>query len=83
MLGQASPALHDALRLAQGLKQRIRRRVENMVASSRYRELLQEPYYAQRENRYVLPIKAERQHDLPGIVHDMSASGATVVSGTP
>ena len=78
MLGQASPALHDALRLAQGLKQRIRRRVENMVASSRYRELLQEPYYAQRENRYVLPIKAERQHDLPGIVHDMSASGATV-----
>ena len=78
MLGQASPALHDALRLAQGLKQRIRRRVENMVASTRYRELLQEPYYAQRENRYVLPIKAERQHDLPGIVHDMSASGATV-----
>ena len=78
MLAQASPALADALRVAQGLKQRIRRRVENMVASSRYRELLQEPYYAQRENRYVLPVKAERQHDLPGIVHDMSASGATV-----
>lgn len=78
MLGQASPALADALRVAQGLKQRIRRRAENMVASSRYRELLQEPYYAQRENRYVLPVKAERQHDLPGIVHDMSASGATV-----
>ena len=78
MLGQASSALAEALRTAQGLKQRIRRRVENMVASSRYRELLQEPYYAQRENRYVLPVKAERQHDLPGIVHDMSASGATV-----
>jgi len=78
MLGQASPALAEALRTAQGLKQRIRRRVETMVASSRYRELLQEPYYAQRENRYVLPIKAERQHDIPGIVHDMSASGATV-----
>ena len=78
MLGQASPALADALRVAQGLRQRIRRRVENMLASSRYRELLQEPYYAQRENRYVLPVKAERQHDLPGIVHDMSASGATV-----
>ncbi len=78
MLGQASPALAEALRMAQKLKQRIRRRVENMVASSRYRESLQEPYYAQRENRYVLPVKAERQHDLPGIVHDMSASGATV-----
>lgn len=78
ILGQASPALHEALHLAQGLKQRIRRRLESMVASSRYRELLQEPYYAQREDRYVLPVKAERQHDLPGIVHDMSASGATV-----
>ncbi len=78
ILDHASPALYEALRLSQGLKHRIRQRMENMVASSRYRELLQEPYYAQRENRYVLPVKAERQHDLPGIVHDMSASGATV-----
>lgn len=78
MLDHASPALYEALRLAQGLKQHIRRRVENMVASSRFRDLLQEPYYAERENRYVLPIKAERQHDLHGIVHDISASGATV-----
>lgn len=78
ILDHASPALHEALRLSQGLKYRIRQRMENMVASSRYRDLLQEPYYAQRGNRYVLPIKAERQHDLPGIVHDISASGATV-----
>ena len=78
ILDHASPALYEALRLSQGLKHRIRQRMENMVASSRYRELLQEPYYAQRENRYVLPVKAERRHDLPGIVHDMSASGATV-----
>ena len=78
ILDHASPALHEALRLSQGLKHRIRQRMENMVASSRYRDLLQEPYYAQRENRYVLPIKAERQHDLHGIVHDISASGATV-----
>jgi len=78
ILDHASPALYEALRLSQGLKHRIRQRMENMVASSRYRDLLQEPYYAQRENRYVLPIKAERQHDLNGIVHDISASGATV-----
>lgn len=78
ILDHASPALHEALRLSQGLKHRIRQRMENMVASSRYRDLLQEPYYAQRENRYVLPIKSERQHDLHGIVHDISASGATV-----
>ena len=78
ILDHASPALYEALRLAQGLKHRIRRRMENMISSSRYRDFLQEPYYAQRENRYVLPIKAERQHDIHGIVHDISASGATV-----
>lgn len=78
ILEGASPALREAIHVAQGLKQRMRHRLEGMVASSRYRDLLQEPYFAQRENRYVLPIKAERQHDLQGIVHDVSASGATV-----
>src|SRR5439155_17051786 len=34
--------------------------------------------FAQRENRYVLPIKVERKSEVLGIVHDMSASGATV-----
>lgn len=78
ILERASPALYEAIQTAQNLKQRMRHRLESMVASSRHRELLQEPYFTQHENRYVLPIKAERQHDLQGIVHHVSASGATV-----
>ena len=78
VLERASPALYEAIQTAQNLKQRMRHRLEGMVASSRHRELLQEPYFTQHENRYVLPIKAERRHDLQGIVHSVSASGATV-----
>ena len=78
VLERASPALYEAIQTAQNLKQRMRHRLESMVASSRHRDLLQEPYFTQHENRYVLPIKTERRHDLQGIVHSVSASGATV-----
>ena len=49
-----------------------------MITSSAYRDALQEPYFAQRGNRYVLPIKVDMQHQVHGIVHDVSASGLTV-----
>ena len=78
VLERASPTLYEAIQTAQNLKQRVRHRLEGMMASLRHRDLLQEPYFTQHENRYVLPIKAERRHDLEGIVHSVSASGATV-----
>jgi DNA mismatch repair protein MutS2 len=70
--------LRDLIHLANALKQKIRAKLEAMLGSPRFADLLQEQYFAQRENRYVLPIKVERKSEVPGIVHDMSASGATV-----
>ena len=78
ILESATPTLRQYIQEVQELKQRIRHRLEHMLVSTQYEEILQEQYFAQRENRYVLPIKAEMAHKLPGIVHDMSASGATV-----
>ncbi|MGQ0812679.1 MAG: endonuclease MutS2, partial [Nitrospiraceae bacterium] len=62
----------------QNLKQRMRHRLEQILHSQRYSEILQELYFAERQGRYVVPIKAEMQGRIPGIVHDVSASGATV-----
>jgi len=74
----ASPELYQLTQKSQDLRQTMRRRLESMLASQQYEDLLQGQYFAERENRYVIPIKAERQHAIDGIVHDISGSGATV-----
>ena len=74
----ATPELRDLTHHANALKQKIRAKLDAILGSARFADLLQEQYFAQRENRYVVPIKAERKSEVPGIVHDVSASGATV-----
>lgn len=74
----ATPELRRLSHHAQDLKQQMRRRLESILASSRYADVLQESYFAQREGRYVIPLKAEMRSKIPGIVHDVSSSGATV-----
>ena len=63
---------------AHALKQQIRHQVDQMLHSRRFEEILQEQYFAQREGRYVIPVKTDMRGRVPGIVHDVSASGATV-----
>lgn len=74
----ATPELRQLMCRAAALKQQMRERLDMILASSRYAAVLQERYVVQREGRYVVPIKAEMQGAIPGIVHDVSASGATV-----
>jgi DNA mismatch repair protein MutS2 len=74
----ATSELRALTQQSNALKRKIRTRLEAILGSGRFADLLQESYFAQRENRYVLPIKSERKAEVPGIVHDVSASGATV-----
>ena len=74
----ATPELRRLMHAAQDLKQRMRELLDRILHSSRYEDVLQESYFAQREGRYVLPVKADMRGRIPGIVHDVSASGATV-----
>ena len=74
----ATPELRRLTHQAQGLKQQMRDQVNQMLHSRRYEDILQEQYFAQREGRYVIPVKADMRGRVPGIVHDVSASGATV-----
>src|SRR5437016_5668911 len=78
ILESATTELRALTQHANALKQKIRTRLEAILASTRFAEILQEAYFAQRENRYVIPVKAERKGEVPGIIHDVSASGATV-----
>jgi DNA mismatch repair protein MutS2 len=57
---------------------RLRDRMSGLVNNSRISKYLQEPIYTQRDGRYVLPIRAEAKGKVRGIVHDKSASGATL-----
>ena len=74
----ATPELRRLTHHANDLKQQIRHQLDQILHSRRYAEVLQEQYFAQREGRYVVPIKIEMQGRIPGIVHDVSSSGATV-----
>jgi DNA mismatch repair protein MutS2 len=58
--------------------QRLLDKLDRIVASSSNAPFLQEAFVTQRGGRYVIPLKADFKGRIPGIVHDQSASGATV-----
>ncbi|NLG86634.1 MAG: endonuclease MutS2 [Firmicutes bacterium] len=60
------------------LENKIREHLDAMVHSSTIQKYLQEPLVTIRNDRYVLPVKQEYRQHIPGIVHDQSASGATL-----
>ena len=74
----ASPLLHQLHQKSQELRSTMRRRLESLLSSQQYQDRLQGQYFAERGDRYVIPVKAERQHEVDGIIHDISSSGATV-----
>ncbi|MBI3079683.1 MAG: endonuclease MutS2 [Deltaproteobacteria bacterium] len=75
---EASPELGELRRAVVRLQNRLHRDLTQMLHHGPYAELLQEPYYTQRADRYVLPLRAEVRGQVRGIVHDTSASGATL-----
>ena len=74
----ATPELRRLTHQAHALKQQMRHQVDQILHSRRYEDILQERYFAEREGRCVIPVKADMRGRVPGIVHDVSASGATV-----
>lgn len=74
----ASPELARIRRELRIAHQRVMERLQNIITSSQYAKYLQEPIITQREGRYVVPIRAEARGRINGIVHDASASGATL-----
>ncbi|OAG27297.1 endonuclease MutS2 [Thermodesulfatator autotrophicus] len=74
----ASPELYS-LKVAQSkAEERLRKRLEELLKKYARSGFLQEEIIAQREGCHVFPVKAEAKAKVPGVLHDVSASGATV-----
>ena len=78
MSDNAGPELASIRRRIKNAGAKIRNTLDGMIHSQYYRKLLQDPIVTVRNNRYVVPVKAEHRGEVKGIAHDMSASGSTV-----
>lgn len=72
----ASPELRSLRTEVANLRGRIVSRLEALI--QKHADILQDRYHTLREDRYVLPVRADAHEKLPGIVHGTSASGATL-----
>lgn len=75
---EASPTLLRLRRRKQELQDNIKQKLENITRSGEYQKMLQDTLITIRGDRYVIPIKQEYRSRFPGLVHDQSASGATL-----
>jgi DNA mismatch repair protein MutS2 len=57
---------------------RLQDKLQRIISSSKNAPMLQEALITLRDGRYVIPLKADFKGRMRGIVHDVSASGATV-----
>jgi DNA mismatch repair protein MutS2 len=57
---------------------RLRNRVQKIMKRVADEEMLQEDFVSIREGRFVLPVKIENKRKVPGIIHGVSQTGATV-----
>ena len=74
----ASTELADIRRHMRAAQAKSRQILQKIISSPSYGKILQETIITQRDGRFVVPVKAEHKGDLPGLVHDISSTGATL-----
>ncbi len=74
---EASTELANIRRKIKTLNNRIKDILQKFVTGNHYQKYLQENIITERQGRYVIPVKAEYRNEINGLVHDISASGAT------
>ncbi len=78
VLDTASDALRRIRREVRVAHSRLMDRLNSLITNGRYATAIQDAIITTRDGRYVIPVKAEARGQLPGVVHDTSASGQTL-----
>ena len=73
----ASSTLADIRRHIRAQSTRIRDSLQKVISSPTYSKFLRESIITMRSDRFVVPVKSEFKNEIPGLVHDVSASGNT------
>ena len=78
MADAASVELEAIRRELAKAHERLQQRMQSLLNSPPVRAALQDSIVTIRDGRYVLPVRSEARGEVRGVVHDTSASGATV-----
>jgi len=73
----ASTALRNIRRQIISKNDAIKSKLNSIISSQSNKKYLQDSIVTMREGRYVIPVKQENKSSVPGLVHDISSSGAT------
>lgn len=74
----ASPELYSIRRSMKSIQENIKEKLDHILRSTETQKYLQENLVTFRNDRYVVPVRQEYRSQFPGIIHDQSASGATI-----
>lgn len=74
----ASRALREARSEMRSLSAQLERRLDKYLQDPNVTSALSDRFYTMRNDRYVLPVRADSRSSVRGIVHDASGSGTTL-----
>lgn len=74
----ASNGLRDVRRNIRQANDKIREQLNGIIHSQTYKNMLQDAVITIRNERYCVPVKQEYKNSFSGMIHDQSATGATV-----
>jgi len=78
LVDHASDALGPLRRALAAIRAALQKRMDALLSDERFAPYLQDAYYTQREERYVLPVRTDGKGFVRGIVHGTSQSGQTL-----
>ena len=74
----ASTELRRIRRELKAAQEAIKEKIFNILHNASYQKFFQDAIVTMRGDRYVIPIKQEYRREFPGLVHDQSATAATL-----